>query len=29
VVELCNSGARFDGKAWMVLYMYKMLGRLL
>lgn len=29
VVELCNSGARLDGKAWVVLYMYQMLGRLL
>ncbi len=28
VVELCNSGARFDGKAWVVLYMYQLLGRL-
>jgi ADP-ribose pyrophosphatase len=28
VVELCNSGARIDGKAWVVLYMYQMLGQL-
>jgi ADP-ribose pyrophosphatase len=28
VVELCNSGARIDGKAWVVLYMYQLLGRL-
>jgi ADP-ribose pyrophosphatase len=28
MVQLCNSGARFDGKAWVVLYMYQMLGRL-
>jgi ADP-ribose pyrophosphatase len=28
LVELCNSGARFDGKAWVVLYMYQLLGRL-
>jgi ADP-ribose pyrophosphatase len=28
VCELCNSPARIDGKAWVVLYMYQMLGRL-
>ncbi|HKI32164.1 MAG TPA: NUDIX hydrolase [Gemmataceae bacterium] len=28
VAQLCNSGARIDGKAWVVLYMYQMLGRL-
>lgn len=28
VCDLCNSGARIDGKAWVVLYMYQMLGRL-
>jgi ADP-ribose pyrophosphatase len=28
VVELCNSGARIDAKAWAVLYMYQLLGRL-
>ena len=28
VVELCNSSARIDGKAWVVLLMYQMLGRL-
>jgi ADP-ribose pyrophosphatase len=29
VVELCNSEVRIDGKAWVVLYMYQMLGRFL
>jgi ADP-ribose pyrophosphatase len=28
VVKLCDSEARIDGKAWVVLYMYRMLGRL-
>ncbi len=28
VSALCDSGARFDGKAWAVLFMYKTLGRL-
>jgi ADP-ribose pyrophosphatase len=28
VCDLCNSGARFDGKAWVVLYMYQLLGGL-
>ncbi len=28
VVALCNSSARIDGKAWAVLLMYQMLGRL-
>jgi ADP-ribose pyrophosphatase len=28
VCDLCNSQARIDGKAWVVLYMYHMLGRL-
>jgi ADP-ribose pyrophosphatase len=28
VIELCNSGARIDAKAWVVLYMYQLLGRL-
>jgi ADP-ribose pyrophosphatase len=28
VSKLCNSQARIDGKAWVVLYMYHLLGRL-
>ena len=28
VCDLCNSEARIDGKAWVVLYMYQLLGRL-
>jgi ADP-ribose pyrophosphatase len=28
VRALCQSGARFDAKAWVVLYMYQLLGRL-
>jgi ADP-ribose pyrophosphatase len=28
VAALCNSSARIDGKAWVVLLMYQMLGRL-
>jgi ADP-ribose pyrophosphatase len=28
VCKLCDSGGRIDGKAWVVLYMYRMLGRL-
>jgi ADP-ribose pyrophosphatase len=28
VCELCRSGARIDAKAWVVLYMYQLLGKL-
>ena len=28
VCKLCSSSERIDGKAWVVLYMYQMLGRL-